>query len=246
MQMKTVANTWAVTAIAIGLAALPASVGAKGSGDRSGRAEPTVTTQVEQAFPPAKGLDIRVFSTGQSRLQAGTPNQGWWGSIANFSSNDNYIVGAVPSDGFVARDFFTFDLSSLGRHVVFARLDIFSATLEGDPIERLGLFDVSTPAATLNANNGRNRSVYDDLGSGTSYGVFDVDTKQDDQWLSLRLNQAAVRDINTTRRWFSIGGRLLSTGSTNPDVDREFLFGFSHNRGLTIHLVVKTAPRRAR
>jgi hypothetical protein len=141
MQMKTVANTWAVTAIAIGLAALPASVGANGSGDRSGRAEPTVTTQLEQAFPPARGLDTRVFSTGQSRLQPGTPNQGWWGSIANFSSNDNYIVGAVPSDGFVARDFFTFDLSSLGRHVVFARLDIFSATLEGDPIERLGLFE---------------------------------------------------------------------------------------------------------
>lgn len=43
-----------------------------------------------------------------------------------------------------------------------------------EPVETYALFDVSTDAATLNQNEGLNAAIFADLGSGTSYGAFDV------------------------------------------------------------------------
>lgn len=213
--------------------------------DESGGTHVSTAQQLspEQA-PSSRGLNTRTFTTGESPLQPDSPNQGWWGTTPNNSANDNYIVGHI-GDGGLHRNFFTFDISSLHRRVVWARLDIYSADLQGNPTERLGLFDVSTTAKPLNANTGRNRNIYRDLGSGRSYGYFDVNTLNDDQWLSFRLNRAAERNIDeTTRRYFSIGGRLLSVGS--PDDAPEYLFGNSHLRDLTIRLVVRTVPRGPR
>lgn len=231
------------TALSLVAALLVSSPSTATAGDRhlSGP-DPSLAGPVGQtgAFPPLPGLNSLVFTTGQAQFESGVPNQGWWSNVtANYSANANYVVGRCCVKGAEYRNFFTFDLSSLHQYVVFARLDVFSHESGGDAIERLRLFDVSTPPATLNLNDGVNPRIFADLGTGTSYGTFNVDTSQVDKWLSFRLDIAAVRALNDSAGdFFSIGGRLLSAAADSRT--DEFLFGNSSST--TVRLVVKTVP----
>ena len=113
---------------------------------------------------------------------------------------------------------------------------MFAATLEGAPTERLLLHDVSTPARRLNANDVLDLDVWRDLGTGARYGSYAIDTDRDDRWLRLPLRRAAVRDLERARGgWFSVGARLAE-----PTCGTE-LFAWSHDRGLTARLVLRTA-----
>jgi hypothetical protein len=173
------------------------------------------------------------FNTSDSRFLPGINNQGWWSDVnSNSDSNENYYVG----DGEL-RNFFTFDLSALNStHVITsARLELQRSAISGDAVEIYGLFDVSTDAATLNNNNGTNASIFNDLGSGKSYGTFNVSTTDTNDLLAFTLNSAALADIDLAKGgFFSIGGALLSID--NPDIT-EYLFGFS---GGAQRLIVET------
>jgi len=99
------------------------------------------------------------------------------------------------------------------------------------------LWDVSTPAATLNDNSGRNFAIYDDLGSGTTFGSFPVALGAPGDVLSFPLNAGGVAAVNAARGGrFSIGGSASGAG---PD----WLYGFSGPRaGGVQQLVVTCAP----
>ena len=189
------------------------------------------------ANPPSPGLQTSEFTTAESRFYGHAFNQGWWANNdATSNSNDNYIVGRCCGR-INHRNFFTFDLSSLDRRVVFAQLRVHSAVVRGDAIERIGLFDVSIPAATVNFNTTIDLDIFADLGTGSSYGVFDIARDQDREILQLTLNRSAINDINdASGGFFSIGGRLLSLG----DRREEFLFGRSGK--FPAELVVRTVP----
>jgi hypothetical protein len=185
-----------------------------------------------------------VLTTGQSRFQARNLNQGWWSSgIANDLFNDNYIVGRCCGVPGTYRDFFTFDLSAVDQHVVFASLVVFTGTMrvKGGSTEQLRLFDVSTPADVLNHNRGRNPAIFRDLGTGTSYGDYSLGRDQARSRIKLTLNRDAIRDLNAARGgFFSIGGRLTSLdGRLGPGAD-EFIFGASQGR--ESRLVLRTVP----
>ena len=101
-------------------------------------------------------------------------NQGWWSSEGepHGSENDNYGVGQIGSGpgGLLVRNFFTFDLSgACEANVVVLRLTRFDQPNE----VTYQLVDVTTPAAELNGP-GPGLAIYDDLGTGTAYGSFDV------------------------------------------------------------------------
>lgn len=182
----------------------------------------TTTASAAGAAPPAPApapATSQVFTTSQSEFLPGSRNQGWWASATTASNddpNDNYIVGRCCAGGRTAtyRDFFTFDLSRLSGVPVAARLEVTRFLSESDsPTETLGLFDVSTAAATLNRTGDvQSKAIFDDLGSGTGYGQFQVPTAGDPQQvLSFPLNRAAVSRIGAARGgFFSIGGSLLS------------------------------------
>ncbi len=191
------------------------------------------------ADPPAHGLQTQQFSTAESMFHRDTFNQGWWAATHTTTrdNNDNYFVGRCCREEEI-RDFFTFDLSSLKHRVVFAQLRVESGDVRGHAHKQLGLFDISTPAAVLNHNTTLNPEIFADLGTGTSYGTFDVKGSQDYEVLSLSLNRSAIRDINNANGgFFSIGGRLLSL----KDADRqEFIFGATG--WLPVKLVVRTVP----
>jgi hypothetical protein len=189
--------------------------------------------------PPAGAATIEL-STALSQIDAGNNNQGWWTAAgpANQNTNDNYFVGKDDL-GREFRDFFTFDL-----RLVPADLTVVSATLRvnagfsnaGDLLETVGLFDVSTDATTLNRNNGVNPAIFEDLGTGRSYGTFPVNRGVLGD-LSFPLEAAAVADINAARAgYFSIGGRLVSFSRPDP----EFVFGGT--AGLVARLSLEAFP----
>jgi hypothetical protein len=174
----------------------------------------TILCTTALAAPAAQAVTVQTFSTLQSPFTPGTRNQGWWSpSIVPFRSNGNYIVQA----GFF-HDFFSFDLASACAPVAATlRLTRFNQTA---PLE-FSLWDVSTPAATLNLARGPNQAIYDDLGSGTRFGGFPVATGAPTDVLSFRLNAAGVAAVGAAR------GGFFSIGGSSGGPDTQWLFGFS-------------------
>jgi hypothetical protein len=185
---------------------------------------------------PATGQAVttQTFTTLESEFTPDVANQGWWSpTLSNFDGNANYAVGVFATDRF--RNFFSFDLSSA--------CGASSATLQLTRFDQTGpltysVFDVSTPAATLNANNGTSQTIFDDLGSGTSFGSFAVADGAETDVLSFPLNGAGVAAFNAARGgFFSIGGQTPDEASLGDSL----LYGFSGATG-TQQLVVTCVP----
>lgn len=155
---------------------------------------------------------VLTFDTSQSQFLATSDNQGYITPLyGDVSLNDNYVVGWLGSLEY--RNYFTFDLSTLVDEVIGAKLEVARHDYRGDASETLGLFSVETDAATLNNNLAPFATLFADLGSGTSYGTFEVESyaTSRSELLSFSLNSAAVADISAAAGgFFSIGGALQS------------------------------------
>jgi hypothetical protein len=151
-----------------------------------------------------------------SGSRSAVANQGWWADVlANHDDNENYFVGIGLLHQMDHRDFFTFDLGSLPAAPVVSatlRLTRFGSSTANEATETLAFFDVSTDAATLNQNDRLDLGIFADLGSGKSYGVFDVPGMGPDMDVfEFALSPAALADIQAAAGgWFSIGGMLAS------------------------------------
>jgi hypothetical protein len=195
---------------------------------------------------PVEATSI-TFNTSDSRFDGLTDNQGFWSATASNSGavKDNYFTGELDT-GAVLRSFFTFDLSTLN----LVDQVITSATLEltrfiydsANPSETIAFFDVSTPAATLNANTGVSAAIFNDLGTGTNYGTFVVPQYSTSSTLTLpfALNANALADItNGAGGFFSIGGALTSI--TPGGGENEAIFSGSSGTGIQ-RLTIETTP----
>jgi hypothetical protein len=182
-------------------------------------------------FASSAHAALITFDTTQSPFTPGVKNQGWWSDTRpNTDANENYFIGleTIQTDG-LSRNFFTFDLSSLdlvGSVVTSAVLELTRfGYVTASPSETIEFFDVSTAAATLNHNVGTSAAIFEDLGTGVSYGSFVVPSYSSSNVLTLTfsLNQAALAAITSaTGNFFSIGGTLQTI-----DELREGLFGGS-------------------
>jgi hypothetical protein len=185
--------------------------------------------------PSPASAATQTFDTSQSAFNAGIDNQGWWSDTLSPAGGGNYFVGDL---GGAHNNFFTFNLAALSGTVVSARLEVVRYTSGSGATETLGLFDVSTDAATLNTQTASpDPAIFGDLGSGRSYGTYTLSTVGDpNEIIALPLNSAAVADINASRGgFFSIGGTLFSVSQFS----NRFLFGDSSSAG-TQRLVVET------
>ena len=187
------------------------------------------------------------FNTSDSQFTPGVDNQGFWSAtFANTTTNDNYFTGELAS-GAVLRSFFTFDLSSLDltdQTVTGATLELSRHLYDStDASEIIRLFDVSTPAATLNDHTGTSASIFNDLGSGTIYGTFGVNDYTGTPTLSTLtfvLTAAALADISAAAgNFFSIGGALISISP--GEGENEAIFSGSSGAGIQ-RLIVETTP----
>ena len=80
--------------------------------------------------------------------------------------------------------------------------------------------------------------IFDDLGSGTSYGAFSVaGAGPAHQQLAFSLNANAISDLNDARGgFFSLGGTLTSAEGN------DFLFGSTQQVGQSLVLVPVPEP----
>ena len=153
------------------------------------------------------------FLTSTNQFSPGTNNSGFWSATEpNFSDNDNYVVGTIGP--IVLNDFFTFFIPATVGTITSATLSAPRGRGEQGPNTTgvpflYSLFDVSTPAATLNARNGTSAAIFNDLGSGVLYGSISVTNVATPDPLVISLDPSAVSAINSSRgEFFSIGGTL--------------------------------------
>lgn len=190
-----------------------------GAGARTASAEPFIfgfTGGVADAVVLSVNGGAQTFSISTSQFDAGVNNAGWWsGDFVNNDANDNYFVGSIDLGSGVVdlRDFFTFDLANLGIVVTDAELRIARSgagdTSGGFGTVEYSLWDVTTPTATLNANDGTDAGIYTDLGTGITYGSIIVDDTDGPDPLVITLNADAITAINRhAGEFFSIGGAL--------------------------------------
>lgn len=178
------------------------------------------------------------IGTDEGLVSAGRDNQGWWrADVGNSNSNnDNYITGVSGSSEF--RSYFTFDLSSIsGETVTGATIELRRYNQSGTPT--LEFFDVSTSAEDLAQRNTVSAAIFDDLGTGSSYGSFTPTAGASTDVLSFVLNGDALRDITASLGgYFSIGatvsnGIMFSSSGSEPG---------NGGSGFTQQLVLATGP----
>lgn len=161
------------------------------------------------------GPSTFTFNTSDDPFDEGVDNQGEWRQcIESYSEDSDDGYGLFFTSGCMTRPFFSFHLSALPGNLTVraATLEIqrYGACAANQESEPVSFFDVSTPAPQLNENSGHNNAIFEDLGSGTSYGTFNISKGGDPtDLLSFPLNQAAVSDINAAAGgWFSVGAKL--------------------------------------
>ena len=148
---------------------------------------------------------VITYSTAQSEFDSGVLNQGWWSATqSNTDNNDNHYTGLIGSDSL--RSFYTFDLSQLVGTVTSATLRIQRGNQDGNVNVKLN--DVSTAASVVNNNFGVSSSIFNDLGTGNSYGSFQVSNGSFSTYLSFDLNAQALIDINAATTFFTIGAMV--------------------------------------
>jgi hypothetical protein len=173
----------------------------------------------------AANASVVTVSTSQSQFDAGTLNQGWWATGAGhsaYTSNSNTYMGVLGGD--VLRSFYTFDLSNIKGNIVGATFRTTASAGAGSTVN-LGLWDVTSDAKTVNANIDKNAAIYADLGSGINYGDYVITTPSSIE-KKLTLNAQALKDLNATLKYFTIGaavnsGQFLfsSTGANFLDLE---------------------------
>ena len=205
-------------------------------------------TQADSGDPMRDGRPVRAlaqalappsnaFSTSDGQFLEGADNQGWWSAtLRGLDGSGNYATGRDLLSGEV-RSFFTFDLSTLdltGRTITSAALQVHGGVTSGDPIETVHLFDVSTDAATLNDNSTTSAAIFEDLGTGTTYGSHALTagapygTQPGLLWLPL--NSAGIAEVaSAAGGYFSVGAAILDFSGGHV---LEAAFGYTSNEGV--------------
>jgi hypothetical protein len=173
------------------------------------------------------------YSTAQSQFLTGTNNQGWYANgFAASDANDNYATGKFGTSEL--RSFYSFDLSGLSGDVTGATLRIRRGYQPASATAQLNLWDVTTEASVLNKNNIIDTTIFNDLGTGFSYGAFALGSGAESEVLLYELNAAALADIMTAGGFFSIGASLAT-------LTPEYAFGSSQGRAVFLDITTSDA-----
>jgi hypothetical protein len=128
-------------------------------------------------------------------------DRGWWRSDGHHDdANNNTYTGKHGANEF--NSYFTFDLSGISSTVVAAELKLEVENYFGtDAFETLSVWDVSTPAATLDTWSVLQVQIYDDLMTGNQYGTFTAQPADVGSVKVIPLAPQAVADVTA-----SLGG----------------------------------------
>ncbi len=167
------------------------------------------------SVPPATAQEITINAE----------DSGWYDETGfHDPTNTNYVVGRGENN-LVMRNFFVFDLRcGFPLPIASAQLRLFNPVngyASPDPTETYTLFEVSTPVNTLRQGGSGLTSIFEDLGSGTSYGSQVISRADNNRLVTLALNEAAVADLNNAGgSLFAFGGALTTLGAGQERVFR--------------------------
>jgi len=157
-------------------------------------------------------------TAGAATIVFDTTGRGWRsnGSIPSngISPTNSYYAGESPTGvpPTEYRYFYFFDPVFSGA-VSSARLLLWVYSyLSSDPMET---YQVTSLGSTFGFN---------DLGTGTFYGSYDIQSPEAGSIIAIPLNAAAISNI-VSGQTFRVGGRI--TTLNNPNDDREAVFGYS-------------------
>jgi hypothetical protein len=155
------------------------------------------------------------YGAACSELSVVAFDNGWYDAGGNHTAaNQSYVVGwGVPgiTSGSL-RNWFAFDIPVLTQAVVSAQLVIWSGgVVSPHGFETYELHHVSTPAAILAQNATNAEPIYADLGDGPVFGSRVFRNTEDNNYVIILLNAAAVAEINAkSGSSFAMGG-LITT-----------------------------------
>jgi hypothetical protein len=166
------------------------------------------------ALPSLALLLVLSSAAHADPLVLNSAGQGWYtdaGANNGASNTNNYFVGA--SSGTVHRNYFVFDLSSVGG-ITSAQLRLFrpgNSVLDVDPSETYVLYAVQDPSVL-----GRQQGVdiFEDLGSGPVYATITLPTPTffGSSFVIFDLNDEALAAIQSAQGTglFAIGGAVTT------------------------------------
>ena len=148
---------------------------------------------------------------------------GWYQSNGTtFGIANNIYVGWNPNTGTAYNNWLGFNLAGVAGQTITSATLTFYGSNGGyggtDPSETLGLFAYNGSINALSSNQ-NGVGIYNDLGSGASYGEATVSKGPLTQF-SITLSAQAIADMmaaanNSTDQRFVIGGTLLTNAPTH-------------------------------
>jgi hypothetical protein len=165
------------------------------------------------------------FSSQASTLVLNSTAEGW---INQFGVNNglytfsDYLAGncnindCTAEGGGEFRNFFQFNVPTLGKHVASAVLQLRTETIILDQAPSLTYQVTSTSALT-----------FADLGAGTVYGSHTYGASDQGTVRDITLNSAALSAIGTGGGLFTISGRVTSPTTFGPNAPEQLVFGSS-------------------
>ena len=168
-------------------------------------------------------------------------DSGWYDSTgAHNAANPNYVVGQLQSFGGLQtlHDWFVFDVPSIPGLITNASIELFNPSggyASPDATETLTIFDVITPIAKLRAGGSGLTEIYEDLGSGTTYGSVTVSSNNNNSIVVINLTAAGLAAINAAKgSQIAFGGAITSLAGNTE----QYLFAFSQNSSPTRRLIL--------
>jgi hypothetical protein len=162
-------------------------------------------------------------SAGAGTVTLDALDAGSWDNFGfHFAGNEQYLVGQEGA-GLVFNDYFVFDLSGISQEITSAQLTLsnpFGSYVSPDPSETINFSEVSTPINQLEATGFDQVGIFNDLGSGTSFGTQTVTPGTDVVTTTLNANGLNALTAGLGAQ-FAIGGSLTTISGTDP----QFIFG---------------------
>jgi hypothetical protein len=122
--------------------------------------------------------------------------RGWHSSSGGHTSaNDNTLTGLY--NGATYNSYFVFTLAGFSPSTIQSvTLELQLESYSGDGSETLSIWDVTTPASTVE-NTETNNVIFNDLQSGVRYATLTVTNAQLNSIVAIPLNAQAVADVTS-------------------------------------------------
>jgi len=149
-------------------------------------------------------------------------DRGWYASDGgSFPDALSYFVGN-SQNGFAHNNWFVFDLTGIDQPIVSAELHLFvTSYFSVDPTETYTLFDVTTdPSVLMNGTGGI--PAFNDLGSGAIFGSHLASSADNQSFIDIALNPAAIGSLIETGGYWAVGGAITTLDNDPSTIERMF------------------------